>query len=194
MARLAATRTRKTLVARAAVVALIAVLGLTVAAPANAQQARHLTINIDDTFESDFWTDACGTAVVISAEATLNVTLVYNKEGLLVREIDPAGGGTVTFSAPETGNSFSFPFAATIIDYGAGAQVGSTFTAKSVGLIGHVPGLIASDAGQVIFTGVVFGFEENGSPLLDFREILVEHGNRESGEDVMAAVCGALTA
>jgi hypothetical protein len=54
--------------------------------------------------------------------------------------------------------------------------------------------LIASDAGQVIFTGVVFGFEENGSPLLEFGEILVEHGNRESGEDVVAAVCGALTA
>jgi hypothetical protein len=194
MAPLAATRTRKTLVARAALVALIAVLGLTVAAPANAQRATHLTINIDDTFVSDFYTDACGTTVVVSSEATLNVTLVYNKEGLLVREIDPAGGGTVTFSAPATGNSFSFPFGATIIDYGAGAQVGSTFTARSVGLFGHVPGLIASDAGQVIFTGVVFGFEENGSPLLEFGEILVEHGNRESGEDVVAAVCGALTA
>ena len=194
MAPLAAARTRKTLVARAALVALIAVLGLTVAAPAYAQRATHLTINIDDTFESDFWTDACGTAVMISSEATLNVTLVYNKEGLLVREIDPSGGGTVTFSAPATGNSFSFPFGATIIDYGAGAQVGSTFTAKSVGLIGHVPGLIASDAGQVIFTGVVLGFEENGSPLLEFEDVLVEHGNRESGEDVAAAVCGALTA
>jgi hypothetical protein len=113
---------------------------------------------------------------------------------LLVREIDPAGGGTVTFSAPETGNSFSFPLGATIIDYGAGAQVGSTFTARSVGLFGHVPGLIASDAGQVSFTGVVFGFEENGSPLLDFRDVLVKHGNGESSEDVAAAICGALTA
>jgi hypothetical protein len=45
-------------------------------------------------------------------------------------------------------------------------------------------------------TGVVFGFEENGSPLLDFTEaeLLVEHGNRESQEDINAAVCGALTA
>jgi hypothetical protein len=194
MALSAATRRRKPLVPRAAMVALIAVLGLLVAAPADAQQARHLTINIDDSFVDDFYTEACGTTVVISAEATLNVTLVYNQAGLLVREIDPSGGGTVTFSAPETGNSFSFPFGATIIDYGAGAEVGSTFTAKAVGLLGHVPGLIASDAGQVVFTGVVFGFEENGSPLLDFREVVVEHGNRATQEEITAAICGALTA
>jgi hypothetical protein len=181
---------------RTALVALIAVLGLLVAAPADAQQARHLTIVIDDSSVSDFWTETCGTTVVISAEATLNVTLVYNQAGLLVREIDPSGGGTVTFSAPETGNSFSFPFGATVIDYGAGAEVGSTFSLKAVGLFGHVPGSIASDAGQLVLTGVVFGFEENGSPLLDFTEaeLLVEHGNFESEEDVQAAVCGMLTA
>jgi hypothetical protein len=194
MALLAATPRRKTLMPRTALVALFALLGLLVAAPADAQQARHLTIVIDDTFTDPFWSEACGTEVVISVEATLNVTLVYNQEGLIVREIDPSGGGTVTFSAPETGNSFSFPFQTAIFDYGAGAEVGSTFTAKFVGLFGHVPGLIASDAGQVIVTGVVFGFDENGSPLLEFGEVLVEHGNFESGEDIEAAVCGALTA
>jgi hypothetical protein len=196
MARLAATPRRKTLMPRTALVALIAVLGLLVAAPANAQQARHLTINIDESSTDPFWSEVCGTEVVISLEATLNVTLVYNKEGLIVREIDPSGGGTVTFSSTETGNSFSFPFNATVIDYGAGAEVGSTFTFKAVGLFGHVPGLIASDAGQIVVSGVVFGFDENGSPLLDFEtaELLVEHGNRESQEDINAAVCGALTA
>ena len=196
MALLAATPRRKTRMPRAALVALLAVLGLLVAAPADARQARHLTIVIDDSSVDDFWTETCGTTVVVSSEATLNVTLVYNQAGLIVREIDPSGGGTITFSAPDTGNSFSFPFNATVIDYGVGAEVGSTFTLKAVGLFGHVPGLIASDAGQLVLTGVVFGFDENGSPLLDFEtgELLVEHGNRESGEDVVAAVCGALTA
>src|SRR4051812_37936454 len=75
MALLTATWTRKRLVARAAVLAVVAVRGLTVAAPANAQQATHLAINIDDTFESDLLTEACGTTVVISNQATLNVTL-----------------------------------------------------------------------------------------------------------------------
>ena len=142
MAPLVAIRKRKKAVARAAVVGLMAVVGVTTAAPANAK-ATHLTINVDDTFEVASYTEACGTPVVVSFKGTINVTLVYNREGLLVREIDPAGGGKVTFSAPETGKSFSFPFATTIIDYGAGAQVGSTFTAKTVGLLGHVPGFIA---------------------------------------------------
>jgi hypothetical protein len=187
----------KRLLPRTALVALIALLGLLVAAPADAQQASHVTINVEDSFEDPFWTERCGTTVLFSVEGTLHVTLLYNKEGLIVKEIDPSSGLTVTFSAPLLGNSFSFPAGTAIFDYGAGAQVGSTFTAKFVGLIGHVPGLIASDAGLVIVAGgVVEGFDEFGIPLLDFEsaEVVVEHGNSEGGEDVEAAVCGTLTA
>jgi predicted aconitase with swiveling domain len=197
MARLAATPTKKTFMPRAALVALVALLGLLVAAPADAQRARHVTINVEDTFVHDFWTETCGTTVVISLEGTLHVALLYNEEGLIVKEIDPSSGLTVTFSAPQTGNSFSFPANTVIFDYGAGAEVGSTFTAKFVGLGGHVPGVIASDAGLVIVAGgVVEGFDEFGIPLIDFEtaELVVEHGNRESGEDVAAAICGTLTA
>jgi hypothetical protein len=180
--------------ARTGFVALIGVLALIVAAPATAAQARHLTIEIHESFPSDFLSAACKTDVVVSFDATLNVTLVYNQAGLLVKEVDPSGGGRVTFSAPLTGNSFAFPFQATIIDYGAGAKVGSTFTIKFVGLFGHVPGLVASDAGQAILAGVVEGFEENGSPLLEITDFVLAHGNRESGDDVNAAICAALTA
>ena len=193
MALPATSPSRKRLVPRAALVALIALLGLLVAAPADAQRARHVTINVEDSFVDDFWTETCGTTVMISVEGTLHVTLLYNKEGLIVKEIDPSSGLTVTFSAPLTGNSFSFPANTVIFDYGAGAEVGSTFTAKSVGLFGHVPGLIASDAGQLILTGVVEGFDEFGIPIVEFTELLVEHGNFESQEDINAAVCGALT-
>ena len=113
------------------------VLGLLgVMAPAHVQQARHVRVVVDDTFTDPFLSDACGTPVEISVDGTLNVTLVYNQEGLLVKEIDPSGGGPVTYSAPETGNSFSFPFQTAISDYGAGAEVGSTVTAKFVGLFG----------------------------------------------------------
>jgi hypothetical protein len=179
---------------RLLVLLLVPALSLIMAAPAGAEQAKHIRVDIHDSFPSEFWTDACGTDVVITQDGVLNVTLVYNHQGLLVKEIDPSGGGTLTFSAPLTGDSFSFPIQSTIIDYGAGAQIGSTFTMKLVGLSGHVPGYIASDAGQIIVTGVVFGFEENGSPLLEFHDIVLEHGNSESGEAVAAAVCSALTA
>ena len=174
---------------------MLGLLGVLVA-PAHAQQARHVRVVVDDTFPDPFLTEACGTPVEISVEGTLNVTLVYNQEGLLVKEIDPSGGGTVTYSAPETGNSFSFPFQTAIFDYGAGAEVGSTVTAKFVGLFGHATGFIASDAGQLIFTGVVTGFDDNGIPLIDEEnaELVVQHGNFESGEDIEAAICAALTA
>jgi hypothetical protein len=181
-------------VPRTALVALIALLGLLVAAPADAQRARHVTLNVEDTFVDDFLTETCGTTVVISVEGTLHVTLLYNKQGLIEKEIDPSSGLTVTVSAPLTGNSFSFPANTAIFDYGAGAEVGSTFTATIVGLFGHVPGVIASDAGQLIFTGVVEGFDEFGIPMVDFRELLVAHGNFESQEDINAAICGTLTA
>jgi hypothetical protein len=187
-------RSRFTLRARgrrsSALSALTAILALIVAAPGGAAQASHLTIQINESFPADFYTAACGTDVVATFEATLNVTLVYNQAGLLVREIDPSGGGTTTFSAPATGRSFSFPFSSTIIDYGTGAEIGSAFTAKFVGLFGHVPGRSASDAGQMVVSGVVDGFDANGSPLLSFNELLLEHGNRE---DSTAAVCAALT-
>jgi hypothetical protein len=175
-------------------VALIAVLGLLIAAPAQAAQSRRVTINVDDTSVNDFWTETCGTTVVISVEGTLHVTLVYNQEGLIVKEIDPSSGLTVTFSAPETGNTFSFPALSVIFDYGAGAQVGSTFTWKQVGLFGHVPGSIASDAGQAVGTGVVTGFDEFGIPQLTFTGESFQRGNVESPEDIAAAICGRLTA
>jgi hypothetical protein len=132
--------------------------------------------------------------VSISVAGMPPATIMYNEEGLIVKEIDPSSGLTVTFSAPQTGNSFSFPTNTVIFDYGAGAEVGSTFTAKLVGLLGHVPGVIASDAGQLIFTGVVEGFDEFGIPIVEFTDLLVEHGNFESQEDISAAICGALTA
>jgi predicted aconitase with swiveling domain len=173
--------------------AVIAALALIVAGPTGAGQAKHLTIVIHESFPSDFLSSTCKTDGVVAFDATLNVTLVYGQAGLLVQEIDPSGGGRITYSAPLTGNAFSFPFQSAVIDYGAGATVGSTFTMKLVGLFGHVPGLVASDAGQLIVSGVVEGFEENGSPLLEITDFVLQHGNRESGDDVNAAICSALT-
>jgi len=177
---------------RAGILALVATFALVVAAPGVAAQAKHLTIEIHESFPSDSLTAACNTDVVVSFDGTLNATLVYNRDGLLVSEIDP-GGGRVTFAAPRLGSSFSFPLQPAIIDYGAGATVGSTFTLKFVGLFGHVAGHVASDAGQLVVSGFVEGFAPNGSPLIEITDFVLDHGNRESGDDVTAAICSALT-
>jgi hypothetical protein len=115
-------------------------------------------------------------------------------QGLVVREIDAAfGDGTFTYSSPDTGNSFSFTFQRSTWDYGDGAVVGSEVLVMFTGLQGHVPGLIATDAGLVRIVGLVTGFDEFGIPQVDFpNPPLSDRGNRESGDDILAAICAGL--
>jgi hypothetical protein len=174
-------------------VALMAVLLLGAAPQASAASVQHVRIEIHDAFVDEFLTEECGTAIVVTVDASLNVTLRYNTAGLLVQEIDPAGGGTITTTGVRTDQSFSYSFNTTIIDYGSGAATGSAFTMKFVGLIGHVPGFISSDAGLALVAGTVRGFEANGTPLLDITNLVAFHGHSNDGEDVLAATCQALT-
>jgi len=172
-------------------VALVApgVVGASVGA-----QAQQLDIHIDDHFQDEFWSETCGVDVFIDIVADVKVTLVYNRSGLVVRETDKAGGGTITFRSPDTGKLFSFPFQPSQWEYGAGAVVGSDVIVSFTGLLGHVPGFGASDAGLFRFRGVVEGFDEQGIPEVDFlgfTDVIADRGNREP--DSAAEICAALT-
>jgi hypothetical protein len=171
--------------------ALCALAVLVLAATAGAA-TRVVSFPIDVTFQDEDFTEFCGFDVFIHVEGTVRATLVLDEEGDVVREIDTASATLTTFS--DTG-SFSFPLAQPVIfDYGEGAEIGSTATIKIVGLGGHVPGSIASDAGIIIGTGTVFDFSPEGIPIVDFDgEVTFEHGNSESGEDIGTAVCAALS-
>jgi hypothetical protein len=171
----------------------IALTALVAAGAGDAAQARQVHIAINDHFRSDFLSDACGVDVVIDVVADLQVTLVYNSSGLVVRELDRAGGGTVTYSSPDTGKSFSFAIQPSQWDYGSGAVVGGPVVVSVTGLEGHVPGIIDSDAGLFRFLGVVTGFDEFGIPEVDFVDIIADRGNRNSGDEITAAICSALT-
>jgi hypothetical protein len=181
------------LMRKLAVVILAGVLALVIAGTSGAQQAKQIPISLNDHFQDEGLSELCGVDVFIDVVADLRVTLVYNQRGLIVRETDKAGGGTVTYSSPDTGKSFSFPFQPSQWDYGSGAAIGSPVTVSFTGLFGHVPGLIPSDAGLFRFLGVVTGFDEFGIPEVDFVETIVDRGNRESGERIGAAICAALT-
>lgn len=121
---------------------MLVALALAATAAARSQQ---VTIPIDDTFQDELASEACGFDVTVHIEGTLLVTLILDQEGDIVREIDRFQGGTVTYSSA-TG-SFSFPTQTVIFDYGEGAEIGSEATIKIVGLFGHAPGFIPSDAG-----------------------------------------------
>ena len=176
------------------VLAACALVALVVVGTGTGARAEQITIHIDEHIDANALTDACGVEVDIDIVADLKVTLISNKEGLVVREIDAAfGNGTLTYSSPDTGNSFSFTVQRSTWDYGDGAVVGSEVLVQFTGLQGHVPGLIATDAGLVRIVGVVTGFDEFGIPQVDFpNPPLSDRGNRESGEDILAAICAGL--
>ncbi len=172
-------------------VASLVALVFPAAAPAQASSAAHVRIEIHDSFVHDDLSAACGTLVVVSVDANLNATLRL-RDGLIVKEIDPSGGGTVTTSAPLTGASFSYPFNTVIIDYGTGAVLGSSFTVTFNGVIGNVPGHVAADAGHIVLTGVVDGFDELGLPILDVTDFVSFNGRQSDPDAVVAAMCEAL--
>ena len=174
-------------------VAAVVVAALAAGAGTAAPRAEQVHIAINDVFVDEGLSEACGFEVTVSVVGDLQVTLIRNQDGLVVREIDRLGGTKVTFSSAN--GSFSFIAAPSQWDYGSGAVVGSTATVMFPGLFGHVPGAIASDAGLVRVTGTVTGFDEFGIPIVDFEnaEVLLDVGNRATGEEIDAAICSGLS-
>ncbi len=179
---------------RIAVLLTVAALALLAAGTSGAERARQVTIDISDTFTSDFWSAQCGFDVVIEVSGELHVTLVYNGAGLIVLEIDRAGGSKIIWTAPShPGKTFSYPNAQpSRWDYGSGATVGSAVTITFSGLSGHVPGAISSDAGLLVFTGAVEGFDEFGIPEVEFTDQIAQKGHFSDLANIRAAICGTL--
>jgi hypothetical protein len=176
----------------------VALSALAVAATSSAQRAVHLNnvIDISNSFQSPLLSEACGFPVTVTVSGALDVTLIYNDAGLVVRHIENTPAATATFSSPN--GSFSFPEAATsVFTYPGGATLGSTANFHSSGLLrfGLVPGFGVSNAGiDIVANAVVVDFTPEGIPVVDFTDatIVISHGNRNSDEEVFTAICAAL--
>jgi hypothetical protein len=185
-------------IALAGCLALLALVGAAAAGAgaSSAPRAVHLQNAIDESesFQSAFLSEQCGFDVTITISRAIDVTLIYNEAGLVVREIDTTPAGTVRFSSAY--GSFSFPSALTgIFTYPGGATVGSTANIRLTGLSGHVPGLTASNAGiEIVVNAIVVGISPEGIPDVEATEetSFITHGNSVSGEDFVSAVCAAL--
>jgi hypothetical protein len=169
--------------------AVCALAVLALAATAGAA-TRQVVFPIDDTFQDEFATEGCGFDVFVHVEGSVRIQLILDEGRNVVREVDTFVGSVTYYS--DTG-SFSFPLAQpAMLDYGEGAEIGSTATVKVVGLAGHVPGLISTDAGYILFTGTVTGFFE-GVPDVEFSDLIVQYGNWNTSEDIITAICTALS-
>ena len=177
----------------AAVVGLV-LLGFAMTGIASAARTQQVTFDINESFTDEFLSDQCGVEVIVTISGYVKATVRYNRAGLVVSETDRQPSSRITYSSPDTGRSFSFPNAVpSHWDYGDGAKIGSPVTVKFAGMFGHVTGVIASDAGQVVVIGVVREFSPEGVPIVDLTDqVLAEHGNRE-GDAVLGAICTALT-
>jgi hypothetical protein len=179
---------------RLALVFVVMVAGAAAAASQAAAPVQLKGIDISDSFTIP---DLCAFPVTVTISGTASVTLWVNDSGKVVRELDTAPGSTVTWSG--NGNSFSFPnMLVARTDYGpAGATLGSSATVTVTGMFGHVPGYIASDAGQLIITGatvVDFASEQGAQiPIIDGGDVQTQHGIFHNGDDVAAAICSALS-
>jgi hypothetical protein len=177
------------------VLALAVAALMMTATAASAQRVVQIKgVDAGFSFENEFFSDVCGFEVTGTVSGTANVTLFLDSSGTVVREIDSYGSSRVTFSG--NGKSFSFPgsFALTVRTvYPEGATLGAPAVLTITGLLGHVKGL-GADAGQDVGTATVVDFSPEGIPLTNNFELVSSQGNRESGEDVAAAVCAVLGA
>jgi len=175
------------------VAALAATVALT-AAPAHAAPPSHFAEPINLTYQEDYLTDFCGIPVFFTLAGTLKTTLRYDGSGAIIAEVDTQPGATLSFTAPTTGKSFSFPFAAILhTDYTDGAALGSDAVAYGSGLSLKVPG-ISAHAGRVAFSAIVVDKTPYGVPIVAFTGVIFWAGHENDPDTVDAAFCSALAA
>jgi hypothetical protein len=120
-------------------VSLVALLalggGILGATPAWATPPKHLHIPINITFPDDPLSEACGFDVFDVLAGTIDVTLLYDQSGTLVREIDTFPAFTASFTAPSTGKSIvSRSPVVGITDYTGGGADGTPAVLRVTGL------------------------------------------------------------
>jgi hypothetical protein len=157
------------------------------------ERSEHVTQPVDYTVKSPYYTQRCGFPVLFSLIGTLKTTLVLDAQGAVIREMDTQPGTTQTFRAPESGKSFSFPFANILTtDYPEGAAVGRPAIAVGRGLAGKVPG-IPADAGTVTFgQGTVVVMTPSGVPIVDLGPVTDATGHANDPNAIDDAICAAL--
>ena len=173
--------------------AVVAMMAALTTASAHATPPSHFSEPVNFSFELDYYTDLCGFPVFQTLDGTLNTTLLYDRSGNIVSEIDTQPGTTVTFSSPTSGRSFSWPFADLLrTDYTNGGVLGSDATSYGSGLGIKVPGVPAADSGRIVFDAVVVGATSYGVPIVAFEGVISVHGHASDPDAVDAAVCAAL--
>jgi hypothetical protein len=175
-------------------VALLALGGGTLAAaPAWATPPKHFhQLPFNFSFRDDPLSAACGFDVFDVVAASIDVTLLYDQSGTLIREIDTFPAFTFSFAAPSTGKSIGSRAPAVLItDYTGGGAVGTPAVGRVTGLqLMLQPGVMFT--GRQVFDAVVVDHSPEGIPIIMFTNLISQSGNFFSG-DTAPLVCAALS-
>jgi len=175
-------------------VTLLALGGSTLAAtPAWATPPQHFhQLPFNFSIRDDPLSAACGFDVFDVVAADIDVTLLYDQSGTLIREIDTFPAGTFSFAAPSTGKSIGSRAPAVLItDYTGGGAVGTLAVARATGLVFMLqPGVMFT--GNQVFDAVVVDHTPEGIPIIEFTNMISQSGNFFSG-DLAGVVCPALS-
>ena len=171
------------------------VLPLALVAAAAAGPPVTTTITVDDTFQSSFWSTACGVPVFFHQEGTIAITLVTDSN--VIREVDTFPGFTRTVYSPVdqggTGKSFTFKSPAPIqFLYPEGTELGASATIIGLGLFDRAAPGGPVVAGREVDSAVITDHID-GVPFVDFVETLSTTGNFPEFEDFVEARCAFLT-
>jgi hypothetical protein len=165
-----------------------AMLAASAVGTASAGRAVHIK-GVDISFSAldEGLTKACRFPVTFTRVGTASYTLVYGKDGTVIREVDTEPGTKITVS----GNGRSYTSAndpILITKYPEGATLGAPATMIFTGIFFKFPGTVPN-AGPDFITGHVEGFTPEGVPLVSFDDVVASHGPRP---DFVEAVCTAL--
>ena len=179
---------------RLLVVLLGLVLPLALVAAAAAGPPLKDTIVVDDTFQSAFWSDACGVPVFFHLEGTIEITFVPDSN--VIHEVDIFPRFTRTIFSPAdqggTGKSYTFVTPAPILFlYPEGTELGATATIIGLGVFDRAAPGGPTVAGREVDSGVITDHID-GIPFVEFVETLSQTGNFPDFEAFVEARCAFL--
>jgi hypothetical protein len=177
------------------VIVLGLVLPLVLVAAAAAGPPVKTTIAVDSTFQSAFWSSACGVPVFIHQEGTIEITLVTDSN--VIREVDTFPAFTRTVFSPAdqggTGKSFTYKTPAPIhFLYPEGTELGAPALIVGLGVFDRAAPGGPVIAGREVDSAVIVDHID-GVPLVDFVDVLSTAGHFPEFEAFVEARCAFLT-
>lgn len=147
--------------------AAFALVLLAFAGPASASDGPLLVRKaVDLTIPQPGLSAVCGFTVYRRIEGLVDAALFFDDQGNPLREVDTSPSLRITFLAPETGRSVSYPGTGTAItNYGLDRTAVVTLDGSLTFVQAPGTGPLLISVGRIVFTADVLGTNEDGLPV-----------------------------